>query len=55
MKPKFIIKDWAGNICFNNKSFSTFEDAWGFIYDFYRDLLDKEAEECFNEYEVIKT
>lgn len=55
MSDKYIIKDWADNICFNSQEFNTFEDAWSFIYDFYKDLSDKEAEECFSEYEVIKT
>jgi pterin-4a-carbinolamine dehydratase len=30
---KFIIKDWADNICFQGKEFDSFEDAWEFIYD----------------------
>lgn len=30
---KFIIKDWAGNICFNGIEFEDFESAWGFIYE----------------------
>lgn len=29
---KFIIRDWANNICFNNKTFKTFDDAWEYIY-----------------------
>lgn len=32
---KFIIKDWAGNICFFGKEFPSFEDAWSFIYEMY--------------------
>lgn len=30
---KFIIKDWAGNICFHGKTFRSFEDGWGYIYE----------------------
>lgn len=30
---KFKIKDWAGNTCFNGKTFKTFDDAWGYIYE----------------------
>ena len=31
MTEKYIIKDWAGNICFNGQEFSDFDDAWDFI------------------------
>lgn len=44
---KFIIKDWAGNVCFKGREFEDFEDAWGFIYEFHDD------EEYYQEYEVI--
>lgn len=30
---KFIIKDWAGNHLFTDKTFDTFEDGWEFIYE----------------------
>jgi len=30
---KFIIKDWAGNICFHGKTFPSFEDGWSHIYE----------------------
>ena len=29
----FRIYDWAGNLCFTNESFDTFEDGWEFIYE----------------------
>ncbi len=32
-QKKYIIKDWAGNICFHGKEFKTFEDGWAFIYE----------------------
>ncbi len=51
-RQKFIIEDWAGNICFNGRKFKTFEDAWGFLYDFYRDLPDHEFDEQMGEYYV---
>ena len=44
---KFIIKDWAGNICFHGKQFPDFEDAWGFIREVHAD-----DEEMWQEYEV---
>jgi hypothetical protein len=31
----FIIKDWANNICFKGKTFESFEDAWGFLYEMF--------------------
>ena len=27
----WIIKDWAGNVCFNNQSFNDFDDAEDFL------------------------
>ena len=27
----YIIKDWAGNVCFDGKTFNTFEDASGYL------------------------
>ena len=38
----FIIKDWANNTCFKGKTFNSFEDAWGFIYETF-DSLDEES------------
>lgn len=32
-KTAFKIKDWAGNTLFKGKTFSSFEDAWGYIYE----------------------
>lgn len=46
--PKYIITDWAGNVCFHGKQFDDFEDAWGFIREFHDD-----DEEMWQEYEVI--
>jgi hypothetical protein len=44
---RWIIKDWADNELFPNKDFSTFEDAWGFIYEFFND-------EDFQELSVVQ-
>jgi hypothetical protein len=44
---QYIIQDWAGNICFDGKSFDSFDDAWGFLYEFHDD------EEMYQEYSVI--
>jgi len=30
---KFIIKDWANNILFDDKEFNTFDDAWSHIME----------------------
>ena len=43
----YIIIDWAYNQMFNNKTFKTFEDAWGYIYEHVKD------EEDYQEYLVI--
>ena len=45
---KYIIKDWMNNTCFHGKEFSSFDDAWGFIYNFHDD-----DEEYFQEYHVV--
>lgn len=45
----YIIKDWADNTLFKGKTFKTFEDAWGFIYEtikdetYYEDLFVEES------------
>lgn len=51
MMPKYIIRDWCYNICFNGKEFDTFEDAWGFIYETFP---NGEEDGTFDEYEVIE-
>ena len=43
----WIIKDWAGNICFKDKEFLTFENAWEFIYAF------TDNEEDYEDYYVV--
>lgn len=49
---KFIIKDWAGNICFKGKTFDTFEDAWDYIYNTYAFLPQAEFDAQMGEYFV---
>lgn len=51
---KFIIKDWADNICFKGKKFDTFEEAWGFIYEKYEHLEERDFDEQMSEYEVMQ-
>jgi hypothetical protein len=51
---KYIIKDWMGNTCFKGKTFDSFEDAWGFIYEQYDGLNEKEFDEQMEEYFVDK-
>lgn len=29
----YIIQDWMGNTLFGGKTFESFEDGWGFIYE----------------------
>ena len=48
---KFIIKDWANNVCFKGREFDSFEDAWGFLYETYPDY-DSEINGTFDEYYV---
>lgn len=49
---KFIIKDWAGNHCFQENEFSDFESAWGFLYEKYDHLSDVNFDEQMCEYFV---
>lgn len=53
--PKFIIKDWTGKVCFQGKTFPSFEDAWGFIYE--ADPIPEPVEEneahWFDDYFVV--
>lgn len=49
---KFIIKDWMNNTCFHGKTFEGFEEAWGFIYEFHKDLSEQEFDEQMGEYYV---
>lgn len=47
---KFIIKDWANNTLFEGREFSSFEDAWGFIYETFPDEGGEDG--FFDEYFV---
>lgn len=49
---KYVIKDWAGNICWGGIEFDSFEDAWSYMYEKYEHLSDEEAAEEFEEYHV---
>ncbi len=49
----FIIKDWADNILFDGKSFDTFEDAWGHIYETFPDAVDGDFDDYYVETEKV--
>lgn len=34
---KYIIRDWANNICFHGKEFDSFEEGWEFIWETFPD------------------
>ena len=48
---KWIIKDWAANHLFPEKEFDSFEDAWEFLYETFREEMEKD-EEFFQDYYV---
>lgn len=50
---KFIIKDWADNVCFKGKTFRSFEDAWGFIYLKHPEP-EAEYDGTFDDYFVVE-
>lgn len=54
MKDKFIIKDWAGNICFHEKEFKTFDDAWEYIWKNDPCSEKEEEEGYYSDYYVEK-
>lgn len=48
---KFIIKDWAGNICFKGITFEDFEDAWDWLMAEFPEASDSFFEDYFVEEE----
>lgn len=50
---KFIITDWANNVCFKGKRFDSFEDAWGFIYKKHPEP-ESDNDGTFDDYYVIE-
>jgi hypothetical protein len=48
MEKEFMIEDWAGNRMFPEKTFSTFEDGWDFIYS------NVEDEEMYQDVYVVE-
>lgn len=46
----YLIIDWASNICFHGKTFETFEDAWGFLYETFPDGAE---DGTFDDYFVL--
>ncbi len=53
-KKRFIIQDWAGNHCFQQHDFASFENAWGFLYEKYEALSEKDFDEQMGEYYVVQ-
>jgi hypothetical protein len=45
----WIIKDWADNTLFNGKTFETFEDGWGYVYE---NVVDEDN--AYDDYYVIE-
>ena len=52
MKNQWIIIDWAGNTCFESKIFTSFDEGWSFIYDYFNDYENPEEE--YQEFFVVK-
>ena len=53
-KKKYEIIDWASNEMFGGKQFDSFEEAWGFLYEKFDHLPEKEFNEEMGEYEVVE-
>jgi hypothetical protein len=53
---KFIITDWASNVCFDShiSPFDSFEDGWNFIYQIMVELYGDDYDESeLENYEVV--
>lgn len=48
----WVICDWAGNRCFGEVSFPSFEDAWCYLYARFESLPDADFEAEMGEYFV---
>ena len=48
-KSRWIIKDWAGNICFKGKTFKDFDDAEEFLSIKLGDDYETDRQEYFAE------
>lgn len=44
---KYFIKDWAGNVLFDGKTFNSFEDGWDFLYVHFADVPEKDTSDGF--------
>ena len=49
MEKTFIIQDWMSNILFNGKTFGSFEEGWGFIYENVAD-----EDNAYDDYYVLE-
>lgn len=55
MATKYVIQDWTGKVCFDGRTFDTFDDAWGFIYENDPQPEDDDSEHWFDDYCVEET
>lgn len=51
---KFIIIDWAGNVCFKGQEFNLFADADEFLSEKFENLDEAEYEIERGEYAIYK-
>ncbi len=49
----FIIQTSAGTICFEGKTFKTFEDGWAFLYEHYQYDPESQDAEFWGEFYVV--
>jgi hypothetical protein len=50
MTKNYEIVDWAGNLMFNGMIFTSFEDAWDYVFEQFPDATDEDL----GEFEVIE-
>ena len=43
----WIIKDWAGNLCFHDKEFNSFNDAEEYLSEYLGDNYDEDRSEYY--------
>jgi hypothetical protein len=51
---KYIIKDWAGNVCFGGREFDHFDDASEYLDEQLSDLPDDQYEEERGEFAIVE-
>lgn len=47
---QYVVKDWMGKVLFGGRTFPSFEDGWGFVYE--QDPNDHDDDHHYDDYYV---